>query len=140
MTARIFVVWRIYHVANIPIHFGTLANVCPTFTLEFSDLHAQFTRCVANLPRGESTMWRIYHVANLPCGKSPMWQILWQPTGLGLIGMVVFLDCALCNFFVHLLCRCALAPDQYFLTVLSAVCKLFVRLLCCCALALNQSK
>ena len=58
------VVWRIYHVANIPIHFGTLANVCPAFTLEFSDLHAQFTRCVANLPRGESS------VANLPCGES----------------------------------------------------------------------
>ena len=58
------VVWRMYHVANIPIHFGTLANVCPTFTLEFSDLHVQFTRCVANVSCGESS------VANLPCGES----------------------------------------------------------------------
>ena len=126
--------------ANLPC--GKYSNPLRHFSKRLSDIYARIcgSACPVYPLCGESTMWRIYHVANLPCGESPMWQILWQPTGLGLIGMVVFLDCALCNFFVHLLCRCALAPDQYFLTVLSAVCKLFVRLLCCCALALNQSK
>ena len=106
MIARIFIVWRIYHVANIPIHFGTLANVCPTFTLEFLNLHAQFTRCVANLPCGEysnplrhfskrlSDIYaRIFRSAcpvypmcgestmwQIFCGESSMWRILWQPT------------------------------------------------------------
>ena len=73
-------------VANIPIHFGTLANICPTFTLEFSNLHAQFTRCVANIPIHFGTLANVCPtftlefsdlyaqftrcVANLPCGES----------------------------------------------------------------------
>ena len=53
----ITIVWQIFHI-------GTVANICPTLTLNFSVTFVRLTRCVANLLCGESS------VANLPCGKS----------------------------------------------------------------------
>ena len=46
-TQPITIVWRIFHIVVV-------ANVCPTLTLKFSVTFVCLTRCVANLPCGES--------------------------------------------------------------------------------------